>query len=90
MIDHIQEGVSPLLIASENGHKAVVQLLLNHGAKIDTQANVCKQHTYTISCIVSMIQDSASPLYMASEKGHDDVVQLLLDSGATVDLPAKV
>ena len=39
----IQEGVTALSKASEKGHKAVVQLLLVHGAKTDIQSiNVYK------------------------------------------------
>ena len=39
---YIQEGVSPLFIASQNGYQAVVELLLIHGAKTDVHRNVCK------------------------------------------------
>ena len=36
----IQEGVSPLYIASEEGHDDVVQLLLDGGARIDLPTKV--------------------------------------------------
>ena len=36
----IQEGVSPLYKASEEGHDDVVQLLLDSGASVDLPAKV--------------------------------------------------
>ena len=39
----LQEGVSPLYVASENGHLQIVQLLIEYGALVN-QAN-------TVSCV---------------------------------------
>ena len=36
----IQQGASPLYIASQEGHDDVVQLLLDGGARIDLPAKV--------------------------------------------------
>ena len=36
----IQQSVSPLYVASQNGHDDVVQLLLDGGARIDLPAKV--------------------------------------------------
>ena len=36
----IQEGLSPLYMASQQGHDDVVQLLLDGGARIDLPAKV--------------------------------------------------
>ena len=32
---YVQDGRTPLVLASNNGRNKVIQLLLNHGAKID-------------------------------------------------------
>ena len=36
----IQDGVSPLYVACENGHDDIVQVLLDGGARIDLPAKV--------------------------------------------------
>ena len=36
----MQEGMTPLFMASQNGHKEVAQLLLQNGAQPDIQRNV--------------------------------------------------
>jgi ankyrin repeat protein len=52
-------------VAAENGHEAVVQLLLETG-KVDVESkNNC----------------GLTPLWAAAENGHEAVVQLLLKTG---------
>ncbi|KAK3380685.1 hypothetical protein B0T24DRAFT_676352 [Lasiosphaeria ovina] len=68
--DH--QGSSALMVAARSGNVARLRLLLDHGAKIDTE----KQ---------SMSYEN-SPLILASRGGWDASVQLLLDRGAFVDV----
>jgi ankyrin repeat protein len=53
--------------------KAVVKLLLDNGAEVDSKD----------------IEYGGTPLSWAAEKGHEAVVRLLLDNGAEVDSKDK-
>ena len=61
---------SPLLLATVYGHKNVVKLLLNGGAKPNKEDAKLK----------------STPLYEASKLGRLDLVKLLLDRGAKIDI----
>ena len=39
----LQDGVTPLSFASQEGHKVIVEVLLNHGAEVDlpNKVSVC-------------------------------------------------
>ena len=39
----LQDGVTPLIAASHEGHKDIVDVLLNHGAEVDlpNKVSVC-------------------------------------------------
>ena len=67
------DGLTPLLIAAENGHMSIVQLLISAKADIHREAH-----------IDGIAQ---TPLILAAQNGHTEIVRLLLDAGATLDKP---
>lgn len=59
-------GQTPLWIASQGGHEAVVKLLLDTGeVEVDSRG-----------------YDKQTPLWAAAQEGHDTIVKLLLNIGA--------
>ncbi|KNG91324.1 putative multiple ankyrin repeats single kh domain protein [Aspergillus nomiae NRRL 13137] len=65
----------PLVVASSEGRRDMVALLLDNGARID----VCVKDHGTF--------DHGTPLHVACFDGHKEVVQLLLAKGANVNAP---
>jgi ankyrin repeat protein len=66
-------GRTPLLWAAEKGHAAVVKLLLEKGAELET-----KDKDY-----------GQTPLSWAVKSGHEAVVKLLLEKGAELETKDK-
>ena len=44
----LQDGTTPLILASLKGHKDIVEVLLNHGAEVDlpNKVSVCVSCSY--------------------------------------------
>ena len=94
-------GASPLLLAAEEGHLTVVQILLEQGADINKANNVGvnplfvaaqKNHSAVVQCLLEHGADvnkvgtfGSSPLHIAALGGHLGVVKLLVEQGADKD-----
>ncbi|KFY91698.1 hypothetical protein V500_04517 [Pseudogymnoascus sp. VKM F-4518 (FW-2643)] len=64
-----EDGRTPLSWAAQNGHEAVVKLLLVNNAEVNLKDTLYGQ----------------TPLSWAAESGHEAVVKLLLVNGAEID-----
>ena len=94
-----------MFIGGQEGHKNIVQLLLDAGADIETRDDSgdtpliiasYKGRTEVVKLLVdagadieAMDDAGDTPLYTASEQGHAPTVQLLLSKGAQVNHKSK-
>jgi len=93
------------MLASSNGHKDIVQLLIGKGAILDVQLEddwtalmltSSKGHKDIVQLLIDngaildvQKKDGYTALMLASSKGHKDIVKLLIDKGAKLDLQEK-
>ncbi|XP_025416636.1 protein TANC2 isoform X4 [Sipha flava] len=96
-------GETALTLASSNGHKSTVVLLLDRGAQVsatnmkcmnalilaarDGQWEVVETLLHNGTHVDIVDSEQRTPLMMAASEDHSGIVELLLDSGA--DLSAK-
>ena len=79
--------MSPLSLAAEHGHEAVVRLLLEGGA--DVNATGRRRRSYDDYDEYDEYEyyddETGTALIWATENGHEAVVRLLLEDGADVN-----
>ena len=84
-----------MIVASQNGQRDVVKLLLEKGAQIDvagTDSGLAAQNAIASYAIKFPLEKNIvnmrgwTALILASAHGHTDIVKLLLDKGALIDM----
>ena len=94
------EGATPLIIASQEGHLEVVKSVVEKGAVVDQPANDGARaltqasfngHLGVVHFLLSaganinhLNTNGLSPLFGAAQRGHLDVVKLLVKKGANI------
>ncbi|KAK2805130.1 hypothetical protein FQN50_006375 [Emmonsiellopsis sp. PD_5] len=95
-------GYSPLFSAVRNGDEAMVMLLIEEGAVVDSLDTdnitpLSLAATFGYESIAKLLIDKGAavdlagtgnrtPLFFAARHGHEKVVRLLIDRGATVNI----
>jgi ankyrin repeat protein len=98
-------GVTPLFVASQNGHEEVCALLLSHGASVNqatdngaTPLSIASENGHEGVCALLLshgasvnqaTNDGFTPLTVASQNGRPGVCALLLSHGASVNQATK-
>ena len=72
----MQDGTTPLQLASQSGHKEVIELLINNGADVDEADRVTYQLLMCGECMVTCMQNalhtilgSGSDVFTCLQKG---------------------
>ena len=102
-INHLHDlGYTALHIAAENGHEAMVRLLLMNGAQADakTFSNESVLHVASTDAVIRLLLEHGAEingkndygetvLHKVAEYGSEAVLQLLIQKGADVNSKAK-
>jgi ankyrin repeat protein len=85
-----RSGETPIQIAARSGYKAIAEVLLKVGAKLDIESAAALGLTNEVKAILDrepwLAKAPRRPLHYAAEGRHLDLVKLLLDHGADPNL----
>jgi ankyrin repeat protein len=84
----MKDGWTALMYAAINGHKEVVEFLLQKGAEPDARDKVsyalaCRWKFWLISDVILFCQWGRTALMYAARNGHETVVEMLLQDEDT-------
>ena len=91
IISSVDDGSTPIFMATLSGKTDVVDYLISAGARV---SHIASQFTYfdliksvakggaNLDCIAT---DFSTPLYLAAQEGHLEIVQFLIESGTLID-----
>lgn len=88
-IAHIVQIQMALLAAIRGGHKEIVTMLLDHGARVNFYCGAYQRPTRGCGFARRLRGRRATdppPLYLAVKHGHEQLVELLLERGADPDM----
>ena len=74
------EGRTALSMASERGHVATVELLIQHKANVNAQSEKIEHGDY-----YKLAEGKRTPLHWAAVGGHTEVAKMLLEAGANIE-----
>ena len=90
----LQEGLTSLILATQNRHLKVVEALLDAKADPDITENVriCELSRFSDGILYVTCPQTVgwSAVFFAAKSGHLNIVQRLLRKGAKVDIKDKV
>ncbi|KAJ5804844.1 hypothetical protein N7474_010731 [Penicillium riverlandense] len=94
-----EDGIQPLALAINGGHRDIISLLIENGASLQMEDFLPIHHAVSLDnhVVVQMLleyggdinaadQFGCTALYQAVEYGHQDIAELLLYHGADVDM----
>jgi hypothetical protein len=102
-VDCKESGLTPLSSAAYKGHEAIVRILLENGANIESKRRdgrtpltvaVCWGHEAVVRLLLendadvnSMDLFKRTPVFWAAERGLEKITKLLLRNGANLNCP---
>ena len=88
----IQNGLTALMVATQRGHKDVVNALVEKKANpnITDKVGLCLHVLIMYHCSLCVQMTGRSALFFAAEEGNIKITKILVSGGADVDLKDKV